>query len=957
MNGRHLQTCSVEAPFQEEDTPVQDIVNIYKAFEQVTKGREICFGAKCSVPFPFPLSFLALEVTGGACLPGLDLQALTLCEDGTCSSIEEQFSELGKANLINSVTDPRAYIKVGVCVNTDFAGGKVKKLLDSVRAVVEFLGGSFCVANAELSFHPLMGYLGFNSDLTFSVGFASVKLMLDIEAQFYDEVKDESKVCGLLDDGQCSGQSGFNRGQNSCSLCAGEDRGKVSAEIKGFLFLKKKFDIITFGDYCSSGCIENCSERQGAITLFEGNGCTQDCKGTLNIPSIGGIDQGRDKVRNDEARSMKLVGPIRAGVRIELADDPDLDDICDDDYVSVLITEDIEEAEEICIATFEQNAKHSKYVVSFLENNGLDGKVSQYAVRNFQNSDVEVNRCTRDEGSISFFEGNDCTQDRLGNLIIPSAGESIGGKVPFSNDEARSMKLIGPMKAGVRIEVADDSDLDDICDDDYTSVLVTKDIEIGEEFCVGTFAQSNAFPKFIISYSRDNGIDGKVSQYAINNFGTPSGAEVNRCTGEKFSGTSGQCGEEKFREELAAPFNDARNANFVASGKLPYLLDNKSRYGRDQVYIAATGIVDSNPVWVHLSDSSIHPMDSSFNTIPGPSDDPTGWLYADIFTRLSDIPLDTFGLPKIAACKIFVSFEQPLYIYFHPTGGYTQPNFENPTDPNHGIRFETIELSWVNIGLWINTSRVDSYQYPMGVEVYGMDVGGSGKKYKRVGELKDHNEILSLWPTRTSPAFHTCYVTDKYTEDGIIIQPSKISQFQPGGASADYFQSYINEVWDTYRSQTLKADFGDLGIFQGSVSDGDVFTMRWVSGGYGSSTSIGSIDGIPNTEEVIEAKGKLASGSEWDLNVQKMFAAAFNRHAMDTTIQSPEVQQWGDNTKYFQNDPHNEYVAFFHGCDITYNSETYAFSYDDVFDQSSTIQATYPEKVRITIGGYSKVKV
>ena len=105
----------------------------------------------------------------------------------------------------------------------------------------------------------------------------------------------------------------------------------------------------------------------------------------------------------------------------------------------------------------------------------------------------------------------------------------------------------------------------------------------------------------------------------------------------------------------------------------------------------------------------------------------------------------------------------------------------------------------------------------------------------------------------------------------------------------------------------------------------------------------------------IEAKGLLHDGSEGDKNVQKMIAAAINRHALDPNLPSSATQQLGDSNRYYQTSPYNEYAKFFHGFDISHNSETYAFSYDDVFDQSSTIQASGPRDIRITIGGFSNV--
>lgn len=71
-----------------------------------------------------------------------------------------------------------------------------------------------------------MGYLGFEV----SVG-GFVTIGVNVEAQFYDEVKDAFNVCGLLEGNQCSGQEESDRGQTSCSLCAGQDRGEFYVDL------------------------------------------------------------------------------------------------------------------------------------------------------------------------------------------------------------------------------------------------------------------------------------------------------------------------------------------------------------------------------------------------------------------------------------------------------------------------------------------------------------------------------------------------------------------------------------------------------------------------------------------------------------------------------------------------------------------------------------------------------
>ena len=408
-----------------------------------------------------------------------------------------------------------------------------------------------------------------------------------------------------------------------------------------------------------------------------------------------------------------------------------------------------------------------------------------------------------------------------------------------------------------------------------------------------------------------------------------------------------------------APFNESVNSGFRNRGMLPYLFDNNSEFSDNEIYVAMTGkrMFGNQEKWVYLDLSTmrVEVMNENKNTIRGPSGDTTGFRYADIFTRLTDFNSKTIGIPQMFSGKMFISFKKPLYIHFHDNAeeaGFTQPDFNNPSDPNKNIRFETIELTWNDRGLWINTSRVDAYQYPMGLEAYGGAIGPSSERYKKVGELLSHSRILELWPQRVSSTFSRCLVP--LGQDFIIKQPSKIREFKEGGPHVNYFAGYINSIWNTYRSRTLKADFGDIGVWQGRVS-GNTLTMRCVEN-CSPIARPGSIRGIPTTQEVIEAKGKLATPGEWDGNVQKMIAAAIHRHAINVNLPSGTTQRLGNRDMFYRGNPHNEYSAFFHGFDITHNSETYAFSYDDVMDQSSTVHARGPEKIRITVGGFHKIQ-
>lgn len=394
--------------------------------------------------------------------------------------------------------------------------------------------------------------------------------------------------------------------------------------------------------------------------------------------------------------------------------------------------------------------------------------------------------------------------------------------------------------------------------------------------------------------------------------------------------------------------------SLIARETLPYSFINTSQYSDNDIYVGIVGITDGH-VWIDCKNSTVHPMSISDNTIQGPVIDGNmgpgnNALYANCFTKLSDVPNKTVNMPKIAGCRILISFGSPLYLYFFghsgAPSGYAAPNLANSTDPNSGIRFEMIELTWNDIGLWTNTTRVDSYQYPMGLEVWG---GGSGF-YKKVGEIKKHNEIISAWKNRVSSDFIDCL--DESI--GIIKAPSKTVAFEASGSNANYMKSYIDQIWEKYKNEDLTFT-SDAGIWKGRV-EGERFVFHNLTNDFGNATGI--VSRRPDTQEAFEGKGVLAedvqklSTQTLDLVVQAQICAALNRGVIDLSAPMGSIQEWGDDSNYFKSNKYNEYVKFWHDDDISYEKYSYGFCYDDVYDHSSTIHSTDAQRVAVTIGGF-----
>jgi hypothetical protein len=396
-------------------------------------------------------------------------------------------------------------------------------------------------------------------------------------------------------------------------------------------------------------------------------------------------------------------------------------------------------------------------------------------------------------------------------------------------------------------------------------------------------------------------------------------------------------------------------------GAIPFTISNTSTFNDNELYVAIVGIdyTNGNHVWVNAKTSQVLPMSSSYNTVTGPTiGGNTGpgqnSKYANCFTKLSDIPNKTFTLPLIAGCRVFIAKGQQLYFYFFGANGapsgYTSPNPLNATDPNQGILYEIIELTNNQYGFFGNPSRVDSYKYPMGLELFG-----TNGYQKRVGELKKHADIIAAFKANVPAEFQGCV----NNTTGEITAPSKTPAFADGtggttvGAQANYLKSYIDAIWNKYKNEDLIFYAGDAGVFKGRVI-GEQLEMVGQSGGFVGRT--GRVQYRPSTQEALEGKGvldrRLVDG-DLDLVIQAQLTAAINRHVVNVTTANPGQQNWYNASQFYQTNPTNHYSKFWHLPGISVDNLAYGFAYDDVADQSPSLHTTQPTKVIASFGGYA----
>ena len=407
---------------------------------------------------------------------------------------------------------------------------------------------------------------------------------------------------------------------------------------------------------------------------------------------------------------------------------------------------------------------------------------------------------------------------------------------------------------------------------------------------------------------------------------------------------------------------------FHAKGQtpMPFQFENNSTYADDELYVAIVGkdLTQGAHVWVDLKTGNHLPMDPVYNTVSGPVINGNlgpgqNGKYADCFFKLSEIPNKEVMLKGIQGCRVFISVKEQLYLYFFgSTGavqGYASPSHSNPTDPSTGILYEIIELTYNEIGFWGNTSRVDSYNYAMGLELNTT----KGNTLK-TGELITHQEVIDRFVDSVPVEFKGCY--DSHT--GQIFQPTKTKDFSDGsigtmpdlGPYRDYMQPYIDQVWSKFSNEDLLFTHPEIGTWKGRVS-GERFTFTCIAGPAGFIGKQGIIDGKPNTQEAFEGKGVLdrpVGEARFDLMMQAQICAALSRHVIEVNTAPGTVQNWSDPSKYYLQSPCNHYAKFWHQEGIRHNKMAYGFAYDDVNEQSSTLHSPEPSSVKLVFGGFAQ---
>ncbi|NII09517.1 hypothetical protein HBF24_02335 [Oleiagrimonas sp. C23AA] len=361
------------------------------------------------------------------------------------------------------------------------------------------------------------------------------------------------------------------------------------------------------------------------------------------------------------------------------------------------------------------------------------------------------------------------------------------------------------------------------------------------------------------------------------------------------------------------------------------------QWADNQVYWAIIGKDWNTGKFVYVDQSgNLHPMSTADNGALVKD----GVGYTNYFHTIAQAGAVT--IPPINSARILFSVGSPMYIRVVKDAngniGYAGANIDNPSDPNIDVYFDFGEMailppSNANPGIFVNTTRVDQFGFPLKLRVQGLN-GYDQTVGEPLTESRSQlmSEFQSQLPSQFASLVHSPYR---------IVAPAHGS-FGSGQANVNYMQSYIDSVWSYFRTHDLVFTLDNMGTFHGHV-EGNTFVF---TGGNANGTYY--INGEPSTQEVFLGNGLLndpagASDVGVQLQIQAQLCAALNRHVAE----NPSL--WYDQSAHYPaGQAANWYAKFWH--DHSIDAKAYGFAYDDVGGFSPSLHTNAPTDVTFTIG-------
>jgi hypothetical protein len=395
-----------------------------------------------------------------------------------------------------------------------------------------------------------------------------------------------------------------------------------------------------------------------------------------------------------------------------------------------------------------------------------------------------------------------------------------------------------------------------------------------------------------------------------------------------------------------SPLGKRRNS----AQRLAVSLKNETGVHQDRdVYflLYGQGLPPDND-WYHLTDPQTGAIEKCVST---------DLKYtADYTFKLSEV--STLMLPPMRAARLYFSFEKKLLLQVNNDGIPSPPiGFDSTAqNVNYNTIFDFVEwtLFYPSDQGWNgNLTLVDSVNIPIDYHIVGQSLTGEKLDYKRGFVPGGYSKFLASMKAQPDFAGLVLPGLNRVLAPNIGLEP--FAGVNGPVFKADYYDSYIDDVWTKYSTEKITIVTNQGATWHGAVKNGQL-VFSPVSG----QTDLEPIAlKKPTTKEIFACADICVSGCKSSTNplqenlnnqIRGAFLSAMNRSTLltDTTIGvNPASAYCKDPSKFYQGPKTNFYAKYIHE-----NSEqnlAYTFGIDDYCDQSSYVAVAKPTSFEITL--------
>ena len=309
-------------------------------------------------------------------------------------------------------------------------------------------------------------------------------------------------------------------------------------------------------------------------------------------------------------------------------------------------------------------------------------------------------------------------------------------------------------------------------------------------------------------------------------------------------------------------------------------------------------------------------------------------------------------IPRLGSGRISFSINTPLKFFLNPGPAIVQQSVTDQADENINTQWDFCEFTFDG-GLFSNITYVDFVSLPIALSL----TNTSGAKKEVLGLPRDgligvYSRLQLQTQLDKAPWNELAYFAANNGPFLRVLSPSNSIAID-GQKFAGYYEEYIGQCWDNYKSNILLVDTQSAAGVLNGIGDGDKITF---SGGGGSFSKPSTADVFSCNTGPFGGLGNTTAG-----NVAARLCASLNRSTLLTNSQQPDLE---DVATYYPTTagaggsivPTNHYSRIVH--DVNIDHRGYAFPFDDVVpnagaDQAGVVFDSRPLDFVVTVGGPS----